>query len=486
MTEETDISRISRLAEAVRKAKSGDICFHVEVSGENDELDILADEIRQMAESLHDTIVGRKAAEDARRDYEERFRRLEVNIPGMVYTFVQHPDGNVSFSYVNEASRQLFDISPEDLTGNASLLISLIHPDDREKFVSSVKRSAETQQPWREVLRHIVNGEVRWYDCMSRPELQANGDVLWDGIMLEITAQKRFEDALRESELRYREVFENTSDCLFLLDVTVDGRFKFAGFNPAEEKAVGFLSAKTSGKFVEEVIPEALARQVIANYRRCVLFGTIINYEEKLDLPVGVRYFQTVLIPVRNAVGDIYRIIGISRDTTESRRVEEALRQAKLVVEKSPVVLFRWRAAEGWPVEMVSGNVIRYGYTPEELLSGAVPFSSIVYSEDVERVAAEVQEYSRSGVESFQQEYRIVTKEGDVCWVDDRTVVERDDEGNVSHYQGIVIDITDRKRTESVIAARIRLLQFAETHTLDELLEATLNEVEELTGSCIG
>ncbi len=156
------------------------------------------------------------------------------------------------------------------------------------------------------------------------------------------------------------------------------------------------------------------------------------------------------------------------------------------MVEKSPAVLFRWRAAEGWPVEMVSGNVIRYGYTPEELLSGAVPFSSIVYSEDIERVVAEVQEYSRSGVDSFQQEYRIVTKEGDVCWVDDRTVVERDDEGKVTHYQGIILDITDRKRTESVIAARIRLLQFAATHTLDELLEATLNEVEELTGSCIG
>jgi PAS domain S-box-containing protein len=611
MTEETEISRISRLAEAVRKVRGGDFSLPIETSGKNDDLDILANEICQMVECLKEQADGRKAAKDAQRDCEERYRRLQANIPGMVYTFAQHPDGTFSFPYVNEASRQLFDIAPEDLMGDVSLITRLIHPDDRKKFASSIKRSAETLQPWREIVRHIVNGEVRWYDCMSRPEKQANGDVLWDGIILEITERKRAEealrvsenrfrmivetaeegiwqvdrewkttyvnrrmeqmlvcepgtmlgtgihefmddegrrnvaelisrreqglnethdfrfvrrdgslldalvsasplidergafvgsfamvtditerkraeDSLRESEHRYREVFENSSECIFLLDVTADGRFKFAGFNPAEEKAVGFLSAETSGKFVEELLPEGLARQVVANYRRCVLSGTIINYEEKLDLPVGVRYFQTVLIPVRNAMGDIYRIIGISRDTTESRRVEEALRQAKLVVEKSPVVLFRWRAAEGWPVEMVSGNVLRYGYTPEELLSGAVPFSSILYSEDIERVAAEVEEYSRSGVDSFQQEYRIVTREGDVCWVDDRTVVERDDEGKVTHYQGIVIDITDRKRTESVIAARIRLLQFATTHTLDELLEATLNEVEELTGSCIG
>jgi len=110
----------------------------------------------------------------------------------------------------------------------------------------------------------------------------------------------------------------------------------------------------------------------------------------------------------------------------------------------------------------------------------------MVYRDDLARVASEVADYTRRGEDRFQQEYRIVTKDGDIRWIEDHTVVERDAEGKVSHYQGIVIDITDRKRTERVIDARMRLLQFAETHTLDELLEATLNEVEDLTGSCLG
>ncbi len=80
-------------------------------------------------------------------------------------------------------------------------------------------------------------------------------------------------------------------------------------------------------------------------------------------------------------------------------------------MENSPVVLFRWRAAEGWPVELVSRNVTQFGYTPEELLSGAIPFASIIHCEDLERVAAEVKELFRAGVDNFQQEYRIVTKE---------------------------------------------------------------------------
>jgi PAS domain S-box-containing protein len=322
MAEETQVSRISRLTEAVRKAAEADFSFPYETSGENDEVDALAVEFHRMAEVMRENIVGRKTAEDARKDCEEKYRRLKANMPGVVYLFAMHPDGTFFFPYVNEASRELFDIEPEELMADASLLTRLIHPDDRELFASSVKRSAETLEPWREVVRLIVNGEVRWYDCISRPELQPNGDILWDGINLEIT---------------------------------------------------------------------------------------------------------------------------------ERKLAEEALRQANLVVENSPVVLFRWRAAEGWPVEMVSRNVIQFGYQPEEFLSGDLPFSSIIHPQDQDRVAAEVRGYSEGGDDQFEQEYRIVTKEGVVRWVDDRTVIERDIEGRITHYNGIIIDITERKKAEEAL-----------------------------------
>ena len=137
---------------------------------------------------------------------------------------------------------------------------------------------------------------------------------------------------------------------------------------------------------------------------------------------------------------------GISR-TGNGRR--QTLQQANLVVENSPVVIFRWEAKEGWPVAFVSRNITQFGYTPEELMSGTVPFSAIVHPEDLERVAREVQTYSSQGPDEYQQEYRILTRDGDVRWIDDRTVIERDPEGRITHYQGIVIDITERKRAEA-------------------------------------
>ena len=102
-------------------------------------------------------------------------------------------------------------------------------------------------------------------------------------------------------------------------------------------------------------------------------------------------------------------------------------------------------------IAYVSENVIQFGYTPEELLTGKTLLSSIVYPEDLHRVAQEVSGYSQSGVNEFNQEYRIVTKSGDVRYVDDRSWIRRDNEGKITHYQGIMLDITKRKLSEEAV-----------------------------------
>ncbi|MFH2043976.1 MAG: PAS domain S-box protein [Pseudomonadota bacterium] len=206
MTQKTNISRIGKIIEAVQKVIDSDLYFQIETSDRNDEIDMLAGLINQLAEKLKEPIAGGKKFLSTLFDVEEKYRRLEANIPGMVYLFVMHPDGTFSFSYVNEASQKLFGISPEDLIHDATLITRLIHPDDSERFDTSVKRSAETLQPWREVLRHIVHGQVRWYDCMSRPELQPNGDILWDGIILEVTDRMETFEALSESRQRLSDI----------------------------------------------------------------------------------------------------------------------------------------------------------------------------------------------------------------------------------------------------------------------------------------
>jgi len=146
---------------------------------------------------------------------------------------------------------------------------------------------------------------------------------------MELAERQRSETALRLSEKRYREVFENTSDCMFLLDVLTEGRFKVIRFNPAEEKAIGITNAQAAGKLIHEIMPTEIANVVKANFKRCVETGSRLSYEEELELPIGRRYFETTLIPVRDADGHIYRLVGIAHNLTERKQTAEHLRRSE-------------------------------------------------------------------------------------------------------------------------------------------------------------
>ncbi len=168
-------------------------------------------------------------------------------------------------------------------------------------------------------------------------------------------------------------------------------------------------------------------------------------------------------------------VIVLSIAIIRRRRAEEALRQANLVVENSSVVLFRWKADQGWPIVLVSRNVIQFGYTPEELLSGSINYASFIHPHDLVRVASEVQDYTARGIDHFRQEYRILTKDGEIRWVHDRTMAERDILGRITHFQGIVIDISERKRVEEILHTKTEELNRIFSLSLDLLCTANVD-----------
>jgi PAS domain S-box-containing protein len=125
------------------------------------------------------------------------------------------------------------------------------------------------------------------------------------------------------------------------------------------------------------------------------------------------------------------------------------LKELEDIINHSPVVTFLWRASENWPVEFVSGNIQQFGYSCEDFYSQRVLFANIIHPDDLNRVAQEVTQYSQAEITDFNQEYRIMTKTREVRWIDDTTWIRRDKEGTITHYQGIIIDITERKQAEN-------------------------------------
>jgi|GEM_PF-1867084 len=144
----------------------------------------------------------------------------------------------------------------------------------------------------------------------------------------------------------------------------------------------------------------------------------------------------------------VISVLRLRRAQSAMRAEAEKRRELSFIVNNSPAVAFLWRAEPGRPVDYVSDNVSQFGYAAEDFHSGRVCFAQIIHPEDLPRVQAELERHGSEGRTQFSQEYRIVTPAGETRWVDDNTWVRRSPGGTVTHHQGLVVDITERKSIE--------------------------------------
>jgi len=310
--------------------------------------------------------------------------------------------------------------------------------------------------------------DERWFHVIVDPILDGSGKVKGAvHILSDITEQKNAEDNVRKAEAKYRQLFMNAQEGVY--QMTPEG--KLITVNPAMAEIYGYASP-------EEMIATIVSvmRQLYKNPedRKKFLYsmrtnGEVKNFElEHLTKDGRTVWISTNAHPVYDRNGSLLCYEGTVIDVTERKRAEEELRSAfekqrelAFIINHSPATAWLWKAAAGWPVEYVSDSVAELGYVPDDFTSGRVAFASIIHPEDIARVGAEVEEFTKEGQSSFNQEYRIVTGAGDIRWIDDRTWVRRDADGKVTHYQGIAIDITGRKLAEESLLKKHEELEAA-------------------------
>jgi PAS domain S-box-containing protein len=280
------------------------------------------------------------------------------------------------------------------------------------------------------------------------------------GANQDITERKRAEEELRESRAKYQAIVDNFEGLIYIC--SQDYRVEFMN-----RKLIERTGYDATGEFCYKVMHD---RDSVCPWcvNDRVFAGETIHWE--MFSPKDNRWFYVVNVPIPHADGTMSKQSMIL-DITDRKLAEEDLRKANMVVENSPVVLFRCKATPGWPVELVSNNVIQFGYTPEEFLSGELTYSSIVYPRDLAKLIAETEEYSATGKGKWLQEYRIVTKEGDLRWISDETVCERNEEGEITYYEGVIIDVTERRKAEEQL-----ILQQVQLRELNSTLEKRVQE----------
>ncbi len=270
-------------------------------------------------------ITDRKKTEEELRQSEERFRRLAENARDVIYR-MSLPDRK--YEYVSPAAYSMFGYYPEEFYTNPELFQQLSHPNwhnyFEEQWINLLKGEMPPTYEYQIIHK---SGEVRWLNQRNILVHSEDGSpIAIEGIVTDITQRKQAEKDLRESEWRFREIFNNVLDGLYLLEVTEDGRFRTIEVNPALERLTGVPRSFSVGKTQEEIVGPEVAESVNEGYRHCVEAGHPIEGEKVLNLPTGKRYFHSILIPARDQAGRIYRIIGISRDITERKEAEQKLK----------------------------------------------------------------------------------------------------------------------------------------------------------------
>ncbi|MBE9094010.1 PAS domain S-box protein [Tychonema sp. LEGE 07203] len=279
-------------------------------------------------------ITERKEAEEALRLSEARFQKLSANLPGTIYQCLLRPDGSVSFPYMSPASREMFEVEAEAVLQNSALLVDLVHPDDSPNYYESIGVSAQTLQPWQWEGRLVLpSGKIRWFQTNSRPEAKENGDILWDGITIDVTDRKQAELALQESQQFVQKIANATPGILYLYDLeeqrniyTNSSVGKLLGYSFEEIKAMG------SSLMPLLIHPEDLP-QVLEHHSSFAGSedGEIREIEYRMRAANGEWFWMQTRDTIfsRNAEGQPQVIIGFALDITTRKQAEEALRQSE-------------------------------------------------------------------------------------------------------------------------------------------------------------
>ncbi|MCB1126870.1 MAG: PAS domain S-box protein, partial [Verrucomicrobiae bacterium] len=147
---------------------------------------------------LLEDVDDRHRLKETLRANEVSFDQLAANVPGMLYRFVLTPDGRTYFPYVSAGCRDIWGVDPESVKQDSGPIVNLIHPDDVPGFQQSVLHSAGTLGRWEYEGRLTTpQGESRWWHAASTPELQADGSIVWQGLLMDVTRQKAIEQELQ-------------------------------------------------------------------------------------------------------------------------------------------------------------------------------------------------------------------------------------------------------------------------------------------------
>ncbi len=397
-------------------------------------------------------ITERKRAEEALRESERRYA-LVVNASDEAFWDWKAAGDEL---YLSPRFLEIFDFPPGTTFDSRSAFYERwpLLPQDREPLMRAIaEHFAGKTQRMESEFRARVRGEIRWMNATGRATRDAEGKVVrWNGAVRDVTARRRAEQALRESEVRFRALTELSADWYWSQDE--DLRYTYVSHQAAaagEEALVGKTCWELAG--VTPLSTTWAEHQAVLQARM-----PFRDLEYCRTTPDGrLEYVSVSGSPVFDLEGEFHGYQGVGRNITERKRAEEALRNSEqryaLAMEAAGDGHTDWDLRTG--EHYISPRLLQIcGYPPDATFRDRAewvqrfPF----HSEDRPKWERAVAAHFASSESHFKMELRIVVG-GEVRWTAFHFLSTRDATGTPIRWTGSVGDITEQKRTEEALRA---------------------------------
>jgi len=419
-------------------------------------------------------ITERKQADEALRESEERYRALFDRSLDCV--FVHDFEGN--FLDANEVALKLLGYEREDIPHLN--FASLLSQDQLPTTLATLRELKDTGAQ-----KEVNEFRVRRKDG-SFVDVEVIGAVIYhegkpyaiQGIGRDITVRKRAEEALRQSEERYRTILEEMEEGYYEVDIA--GNFTFV--NDAMCRILGYSRDELIGMNYKIYTPKEDGKAVFEAYNRVYRTGEPLKWFPMVE----VRKDETRLLvedsvlSMRNDKGEVIGFRGVSRDVTERKRVEEALRQSeeryRTILEEMEESYFEVDLAGN--LTFVNSSACRHlGYSREELIGMSYKgFTAEDYIKSVLRIFNEVY---RTAMPNKGFHWKIIRKDGSPGFIDTSVAPLRNDQGEIIGFSGVGRDVTERKKIEDQLILTDRLASIGQlaagiAHELNNPLTAVI------------
>ncbi|HET6931376.1 MAG TPA: PAS domain S-box protein [Candidatus Acidoferrum sp.] len=375
---------------------------------------------------------------------QEQLERIAETAPGAICSFLQRADGSCYFPYCNATIQKIFPIPVETLGRDASGIFELIHQKDVERVRATIEESAKNLTTWSCEFRvnHPMRGEI-WVEGRSVPQRQADGSVLWHGILQDVTGRRQTEERAKGGEARLSAIIHSALSGV----ITVDENQNIILFNPAAEQMFGCTEAEALGRPMDQFIPP---RYRTAHQHHIRKFGATEIAGRKMGQREGIFGLRRNgdEFPVEASISHvefggkkIFTVI--LRDVTEEKKSEEELKQQASLLDLAPVMV---RDMDDRIVVWSRGAEKIYGFTKAEALGRSshellqtelpIPYWMI---DKILRTA---------GV--WEGELRHRTRDGGLVYVASQWVLYRDAQGTPVRILEVNADITAWRHAEEL------------------------------------